>query len=1222
MNPSKKVTELLSQFLEFDPEQLQLGIWSGNLSLNNVNLRQEAIYPLLNRHLKKNVSTATSESDNGYPEQKCLKPPLKFKLVSGKIGSLTMKIPWKRLVWGQGDVQVDLRNIVIVLALESHEDIEYRAPNTENRETRRSDYAEENDSDSCKQRNQDYTSRSNFPFSRVKKQQVLQEAEKRQLRGRPIGPWLTAITKKEEESRAKKRTAIGDTTTLELRAGRLEKWLRSTTSDFFWRFYVGLQMNVENVKIVLVQDDIELGIIMPSSKVLAGKPVNRRESGNGSIPLSCNEFELEQESNGENTSAVTPPQRAVSDEVCDVGGFIDKQLRQLGIGVYVRKLNQVDKSLSSEFVPLDVYTSDYILRPVDVDLNFSLFFPLPPEKAKQNLKGRTSIGNRQVGVVVDEMSTEGGGSDASSKRRRGKRDKLPPQSKDILTASTEPIKSIVSASQMGRLSSGSNPSVPANFGTFPPQLVRRLSSRGSKMPLLQQEHRRRHSMISDSVHPLGLLTSASRHPRQVSTAATLPLAQPDDFGAVYASNGRGEVSGRTVRFDGKLSVGAVQVICSTRHYYVISAFLAASAKMRNGRPRQTIRSVLDRENDIQRPFTDETDSSFQGHSTEFDCTRKECARVVRSWWQYIFGVIFWELRQRKRLRKIFQQKYLLFSWQQLSYKRCEYINLYIGCRLRKSDSALEEQLLAIEDELPVEQILLYRSIARTVHVRGGTEMPNSIIELNKELKGSPEHFERDNAQNSHDSAIQTSSKDDDRDNDVQFSDNVPNFLSILEARCEVARARRNTDEGSPLPAYHHFEKRSKVFEQGAFSGDEISFGFESKTIKTNQSNKTRSSAAVTMMKAANTVETAAGMVFAFSAHVKKLELLIVEEEKVPYGQCDTNSSSSVSVHSDHSTSSIHLSDVSVLTDDERFLQEEGGLLTSAVDETEATDLVYPSTDYLLFRMPEKVLFQLVITPLSCAMAGRNGVSRCFDCRIGQVKATGVDGCHFITIGAAPLAVAPVHEILVSTEASAGLQELRPRTEAPRDALFLSLAEKNDQRFLQCDTATVRLWVDPPTIFKLASFTSPSSALFPQPLLPISPREDVRLFLQQHEIPASALNCSIRMHGCHITFPLKLDHARTGNDLSFSLDSSSRGDLVDGPVVFRCTMWELYSGSAVEDLCASMEDLQSEGEVFTPLGSLQDGRRKSVKTRQLSMLEAPKLLLTSRSLLASHWVRIS
>ena len=45
-NPSQKVTELLSKYLEFDSDALDVGVWSGDLSLKNVNLKREAIHPL------------------------------------------------------------------------------------------------------------------------------------------------------------------------------------------------------------------------------------------------------------------------------------------------------------------------------------------------------------------------------------------------------------------------------------------------------------------------------------------------------------------------------------------------------------------------------------------------------------------------------------------------------------------------------------------------------------------------------------------------------------------------------------------------------------------------------------------------------------------------------------------------------------------------------------------------------------------------------------------------------------------------------------------------------------------------------------------------------------------------------------------------------------------------------------------------------------------------
>ena len=111
-NPSAKVTELLSKFLEFDPEQLELGIWSGDLSLKNVNLRKDAVNPLLNETAMK-------------PHMKPLKrAPLHLNLVSGKVGHMRMKIPWKKLVWGQDAVRLEISDVMIVLSLQSREETE------------------------------------------------------------------------------------------------------------------------------------------------------------------------------------------------------------------------------------------------------------------------------------------------------------------------------------------------------------------------------------------------------------------------------------------------------------------------------------------------------------------------------------------------------------------------------------------------------------------------------------------------------------------------------------------------------------------------------------------------------------------------------------------------------------------------------------------------------------------------------------------------------------------------------------------------------------------------------------------------------------------------------------------------------------------------------------------------------------------------------------------
>ena len=79
----------------------------------------------------------------------------------------------------------------------------------------------------------------------------------------------------------------------------------------------------------------------------------------------------------------------------------------------------------------------------------------------------------------------------------------------------------------------------------------------------------------------------------VQTLASVPLARPLDLEQKYAAALAGGTSSHLApRLDGRLRVGAVQVVCSTRQHVLLHTFLAAGARMRNGRPTQTIGSVL------------------------------------------------------------------------------------------------------------------------------------------------------------------------------------------------------------------------------------------------------------------------------------------------------------------------------------------------------------------------------------------------------------------------------------------------------------------------------------------------------------------------------------------------------------------------------------------------------------------------------------------------------
>src|ERR1700754_1126608 len=100
------VANLLNRFLgmyvqNFDPKQLNVGIWSGDVKLRNLELRREALDQL---HLPLNV-------------------------VEGHLGELTLSIPWSNL---RGKpVKVDIEDVFLLAA--PQEDAHYDAAEEDKR---------------------------------------------------------------------------------------------------------------------------------------------------------------------------------------------------------------------------------------------------------------------------------------------------------------------------------------------------------------------------------------------------------------------------------------------------------------------------------------------------------------------------------------------------------------------------------------------------------------------------------------------------------------------------------------------------------------------------------------------------------------------------------------------------------------------------------------------------------------------------------------------------------------------------------------------------------------------------------------------------------------------------------------------------------------------------------------------------------------------------------
>lgn len=1194
-NPSKKVTELLSQYLEFDPEELRVGIWSGDLSLRNVHLREEAVYPLLNQ----------LQNTNGL-DREYQKPPLRFKLLSGTIGSFDLKIPWKSLVWGNGDVRVKLRDVVLVLALETRDETRERLRSRKRRRAATTSMANgENDScDGVLSLDDEIL----FGFTedeenelpgedpelrksrRDKKQHNLREAERRALQGRPLGPWLALLKKKADAERAKS-LENESSQRLEKESSRLDKWLRGTINDFFWRFLAGLQMEVESFKIVLVQDGVEIGFSIPSISVVPGQQ-SAKKPGQADSQRRGKEAETANAASALVASA--PPEGVVYRGTCDDGEHVDKRIKFTQVGIYVRKQAATFPFSEPMHAAADISTKEFILRPVDLDFSFALFFPYGPAKRKKKINRKREPDGRDAGMqsVIEEpvaSISEDTGSSMSSKRRRGKREKskevgLPgeaPETSSFLGTDQLTEQTTDQMTELFTLAPSSSPKDPGTPLAASESGPRARIKMNLPSATPEKGHRPRRSSLYGPILATSIAKPAPSIPR--GRTVTLPLARPQDMESTTAVvKNRARANDLSARIEGEMNVGSVQLVCSTNHVELLCAFLTGGARLRNGRPSKTIRSVLNQGQALRRSLTitapaaaiestgrgppNSIMSDLEGGETrqfrlELRSARTERSEVIEAWWRYATGAVVWELRQRRRIRRAFQEKFLSFNWERQSYKRDEYVQLFIRhCLMKQTPSPSEEQL-EIEDELAIEQILLYRSLARAVHVRGETQFPESILDLkssqNQQFLSSDEKMSTPLSPPQNPLASKKSA-------DMSRIGDRPGALGRLEVQGEICRQRKQTAEGESLPPNNPYVPWSSMEKDRHSQCDEISFA----------TTKTTETMATAMLNPA-LIDDSSAMLFSFGIRVSEIELLIVEDEMFPAG--------STPIRDDmDDKSQVSMTDVSVLTDDFRYdrIDRDGLIDTESIDEP-----IMSSTDYLLFSTPEKVLLRIVISPLDLSSVGTVGQFVSLNFSVQQIEALGESGRLF-TVGAKD----------IEPSSSSAQSQKQP----PRKAVSISLVRKKgaEGTSLQCDAATVHITPDFKTTQKLTVFASLGSLHLPSSVLQISPREEVRLYVlrQSFQSVFSQINASARIHGLEVVLPFKV----------LSSNDSSELFARTGPVL-RLGMLEMYSGATVYLLD------------FDATGPSTNEHRSG--TRKLRMIEGTDLA-TATTPLSHKWVSVS
>jgi hypothetical protein len=1101
-NPSQKVTEILSKFLEFDPAQLQLGIWSGDLSLTNVNLRQDAIYPLLNKAANKPHTDPST------------KPPLHMKLVSGTVGHMRIIIPWKRLVWGQGDVKVEISDVSIVLAVQSREEVEAQ------RENSAPSKEEEED------KNQDSLKQAGVSKAyRDAKQRRLNEAERRHLQGMPMALYLNNLYRKniiEKEAAKAEEAKEKEQKKTQSEAGRLDRWVKNATSDFFWRFYAGLQGVIKKVRIVVIQDGVEVGCIIQSIEVHAGLDgtkiaVNIEES---SASEKTDEFAP--------AEMIRPPAEIIRPEIPEIsvyesgyedGEHVDKTISQKGMGIFVRKVVSMAKVPMTLQFSTSVSADDYILRPADLDLSFSFFYPFPPERRKKRSAENQSLGTSTT--VASNDSTF-----ASSKIRRGKRERVPPPQKrrnsldnprrerrrDLRRIlSTESLSSDAprrTASAMASARQLGDRTLPtAAVGQRMHRMHRRAQTDGATpMPQL--------SRFSSDNMGVGRFSSAKSIKSAVSMGTTgREVRSVLESPSVIAERPTQPVP----KIECRLNFQDVSVVFSNRHYELLNYFVSNVRRIQNGRPNLAIRSVRERytsaaaKRDILVDYTQPapspspekasspvaTPSSKLGSflslsqlrnlrsTNSKDNTNTEEVKlqinaaptlsprsvVVRQWWSYAMGAVSWAIRKKKHRRRNFVEMYVSFDWDRQKYKRQEYINLYIATKLDKSwqsdvwpfeEESREEKLLKIEDELPLEQILLYRSIARSIRVKGISKMPATILETyaaDPVLKRGRLNIFRNTAR------VQTTARS--RGNQTSGGSNLMALLQGKYKFTQSTRLRKNARKkmrgfgsssddtaerlSSGTPAHHQktrtrFRQKSAGFEDISVGGNQSvssdiragkfyssgesrrdsRAGFRTINTKGRESVHPRQTVVGSVVGHGRDVDTR--MRIAVSLHVKCIDLMVVEEDYIfdmPLHDLGKSRKSVGGIQlesgeflDEEESSSDQLSDLSVLTDDQNFF-EEGSIGTIAEEEEEdADEAKLSSTDFLQFGLPENVVLRLTVSSLGSSLHGISGAASQIGIYVGRFDIVDGEDGNIVCIGPTQFPT-PVSEVSIGSKRTLG-----------------------------------------------------------------------------------------------------------------------------------------------------------------------------------------------------------
>ena len=726
--PTKRLTDLLSGYLDFDQKQLHLGLWRGDLEIQNVNLKNEAFDPILNtwkQNSKDSDENQQSSKQQEKKEQDNCEPSiasfltkelllssnpsrlshLDVKLIKGSIQFLRAVVPWKSILIGSRDskVKIELKGVTIRLGLESC--VTKALENDEHglygvcKSSIRNDENDERDVIYETFHSMEDVEHEHF---REWKQNLIRGAEQKLDNDEDVP--VSIFDSREEDDRSecmpdsnkddKKSNVTDDGDAIEnVSSTFIERFVRSFASNLGWRVGKCFEATVEDLKIILVHDDVEIGFVNKSLAIYEFDGIHKdkeRKETEETVGGSDDDYSVRNENSeidllevkrkktedrdGDENRVVAIATHASNSQTNAQDSIIRKSIEISGSGLFVRKVNLFVYDNQRNYIDDPPNLDDHILLPTDVGIIMTLRrdgsetrikIEKDDEMDDKDLSAKNLDEQHSLVCQTESVETNEVANTSDKKCRRGKRDKR----RDI------------------NVSIDSSPFLHAE------------SFQTDRSDYLTVDSLQR-DFVGASFDRVNFDEPWDRRPTSFDD-----VSSPE--------------------FSIQVSISTVTLVFPTRSCQLLNDFIAKIDQLKIGRPGNPI-PVLYAENSIE-TFVD-TDSQASLQSQE----RKQ---ITLQWWSYVLFNVLKDIRTKK-----FHKKYLAqtsgmqkqrFNW--LKHKRLkrEYVSLFVRFRLQensigddissKFDFAFgkdnEERLLLLEDRLSVEQILLFRAYSRSIDTK-------------------------------------------------------------------------------------------------------------------------------------------------------------------------------------------------------------------------------------------------------------------------------------------------------------------------------------------------------------------------------------------------------------------------------------------------------------------------------------------------------------------------